>query len=78
MHRNQVCISLQVGQWHTVVITQLVSLYSCDLFHFILLTPMLYKDHPSHFNQKAGELTLNEKTKPVNYHGCATKKVFQM
>ena len=35
-HRNQVYIllHLQVDQYHTVVITQVVSLYSCDLFLF--------------------------------------------
>ena len=41
-HGNQVCIlfHLQVDQWHTVVITQVVSLNSSDLYHFILLTRM--------------------------------------
>ena len=39
-HGNQVCIllHLQMDQWHTVVITQVVSLYSRDLFLFILVT----------------------------------------
>ena len=41
-HGNQVCIllHLHVDQWHTVVITQVVSLNSCDLFLFILVTRM--------------------------------------
>ena len=41
-HENQVCIllHLQVDQWHTVNITQVVSLNSCDLFLFILVTHM--------------------------------------
>ena len=41
-HGNQVCrlLHLQVDQQHTVVITQVVSLNSCDLFLFILVTRM--------------------------------------
>ena len=41
-HENQVCrlLHLQVNQWHTVVITQVVSLDDCDLFLFILVTRM--------------------------------------
>ena len=31
---------LQVDQWHTVVIIPVVSLNSCDLFLFILVTHM--------------------------------------
>ena len=40
-HGNQVCIllDLQVDQWQTVVIP-LVSLNSCDLLFFILVTRM--------------------------------------
>ena len=46
-HRNQVYIllHLQVDQYHTVVITQVVSLYSCDLFLFILVTHMKLVDY---------------------------------
>ena len=42
-HRNQVYIllHLQVHQRETVVITQLVSLHSCDLFFFILVTHIM-------------------------------------
>ena len=41
-HGNQVCrlLHLQVDQWHTVVITQVVSLNNCDLFLFISVTRM--------------------------------------
>ena len=41
-HGNQVCIlfHLEVDQWHTVVIPQVVSLSTCDLFLFILVTHM--------------------------------------
>ena len=41
-HRNQVCIllHLQMDQVHTVVIIQVNSLNSCDLFLFILVTHM--------------------------------------
>ena len=40
MHGNQVCIllHLQVDQWHTVVIIQVVFLNSCNLFLLILVT----------------------------------------
>ena len=31
-------------------------------------------DHPSCFNQKSGDWTLNETTKPAAYHDWATKK----
>ena len=39
-HGNQVhtLLDLQVDQWHTLVIIQVVSLNSCDLFLFILVT----------------------------------------
>ena len=41
-HGNHVCIllHLQVDQWDTVVITQVVCLNSCDLFFFILVIRM--------------------------------------
>ena len=35
-------------------------------------------DRPSRFNQKLGNWTLNKMTKPVAYHGWATKKDFEM
>ena len=43
-HENQVCILflLQVDQCHTVDITQVFSLNSCDLFLFVLVTGMKY------------------------------------
>ena len=46
-HGNQVCIifHLQVHQRDTVVITQVVSLYSCDLFLFILVIRMKLLDY---------------------------------
>ena len=46
-HGNQVYIFLhfQVDQYHAVVITQVVSLYSCDLFLFILVTHMKLLDY---------------------------------
>ena len=46
-HGNQVYIflHLQVDQYHAVVITQVVSLYSCDLFLFILVTHMKLLDY---------------------------------
>ena len=33
-------------------------------------------DCSSGFNKKSGDWTLNKMTKPVAYHGWATKKVF--
>ena len=46
-HGNQVCtlLDLQVDQWHTVVIIQVVSLNNSDLFLFILVTRMKYLDY---------------------------------
>ena len=46
-HGNQVrtLLDLQVDQWHTVVIIQVVSLNSSDLFVFILVTRMKYLDY---------------------------------
>ena len=46
-HGNQVrtLLDLQVDQWHTVVIIQVVSLNSSDLFLFILVTRMKYLDY---------------------------------
>ena len=46
-HENQVCILflLHLDQCHTVDITQVFSLNSCDLFLFVLVTGMKYLDH---------------------------------
>ena len=34
-----------MDQWHTVVITEVVSLNSCDLFLFVLVTHIKYLDY---------------------------------
>ena len=46
-HGNQVhtLLDLQVDQWHTLVIIQVVSLNSSDLFLFVLVTCMKYLDY---------------------------------
>ena len=36
---------LKVDQWHTIEFTQVVSLDSCDLFLFILVTRMTYLNY---------------------------------
>ena len=36
---------LKVDQWHTIAVTQVVSLDSCDLFLFILVTRMTYLNY---------------------------------
>ena len=49
-------LHLQVDQWHTVIITQVVSLNSCDLFLFILVTRMKKLDVEENFNFVAQDI----------------------
>ena len=78
---KQSCMSLhlQIDEWHTGVVAKLVSLYSFNLFYFILVTYMKQLDYCRIVRTKREELKkmyVISKNDRAGTQKCSLKKAF--